>query len=170
MTAGAAGIGRAIAGAFPAGGHRVHVCDIVAEARADFSAASPAAGTTRAGIAEVDDVERVFENLHLRLYGLDVLFNNARIAGSTRPVETVSPADWRRCVAVNLDSAFLCARRAAPLLEPQRAGVIVNIASTAGLHGYPDRTPCAAAEWSHRPRRDASPTGRSRSTLTRSRW
>jgi NAD(P)-dependent dehydrogenase (short-subunit alcohol dehydrogenase family) len=50
-------------------------------------------------------------------------------------------------VAVNLDGAFLCTRRAVPLLKAAGGGAVVNISSTAGLMGYPLRTPYAAAKW-----------------------
>jgi NAD(P)-dependent dehydrogenase (short-subunit alcohol dehydrogenase family) len=65
----------------------------------------------------------------------------------TGPIEALDPEDWRRCIAVNLDGAFLCARRAVPLLKAAGGGSIINISSTAGLMGYPLRTPYAAAKW-----------------------
>ena len=65
----------------------------------------------------------------------------------TSPIDALDPADWRRCVAVNLDGAFLCARRAVPLPKTAGGGAIVNISSTAGLMGYPLRTPYASAQW-----------------------
>ena len=58
--------------------------------------------------------------------------------------------DWRRCLAVNLDSVFLCARRAAPLMRRQGSGSMVNLSSTAGLFGFPRRAPYAAAKWAIR--------------------
>ena len=63
------------------------------------------------------------------------------------PIEHLETEAWRRCVAVNLEGAFLCTRRAAPLLKAAGGGAVVNIASTAGLMGYPLRTPYAAAKW-----------------------
>jgi NAD(P)-dependent dehydrogenase (short-subunit alcohol dehydrogenase family) len=89
----------------------------------------------------------MFEALEQAFGGLEVLINNAGIAGPTGPIETLDPAAWRRCVAVNLDGAFLCARRAVPLLKAAGGGAVVNISSTAGLMGYPLRTPYAAAKW-----------------------
>ena len=55
--------------------------------------------------------------------------------------------DWLRTIDVNLNGAFYCARLAIPLLKASGAGSIVNIASTAGQHGYPLRTPYAASKW-----------------------
>ena len=79
--------------------------------------------------------------------GVDVLVNNAGIAGPTALVEDVDPEAWRDCLAVGLDSHFLLARAVVPHLKRQRSGAIVTISSTAGLYGYGMRTPYAAAKW-----------------------
>jgi NAD(P)-dependent dehydrogenase (short-subunit alcohol dehydrogenase family) len=147
VTAAATGIGRAIARGFMARGDRVHVCDVDPDALAAFHAAHPEAGVSLADVAVEADVDRLFAEATARLGGLDVLVNNAGISGPTAPVEDVAYADWRRCLAVNLDGAFLCARRAAPLLKAQGQGAIVNLSSTSGLFGYPNRAPYCAAKW-----------------------
>ena len=59
----------------------------------------------------------------------------------------MSLADWRACLAVNLDATFLCSRAAIPLLRRAGGGLIVTFSSTAGFMGYPNRTPYAAAKW-----------------------
>ena len=147
VTAGAAGIGRAVAEAFLGAGARVHVCDVDPTALAALESAAPSLGFTQADVADVAQVDQLFEDVMRRLGGLDVLVNNAGIAGPTGPVETLPPEGWRRTLAVNLDGAFLCARRAVPLLKQAGAGSIVNIASTAALFGYPMRSPYAASKW-----------------------
>jgi NAD(P)-dependent dehydrogenase (short-subunit alcohol dehydrogenase family) len=76
-----------------------------------------------------------------------VLVNNAGVAGPTAPVEDVSPEEWRRCLAVDLDSHFLTSRRAAPVMKTQRSGCLIAVSSTAGLVGMGLRTPYAAAKW-----------------------
>jgi NAD(P)-dependent dehydrogenase (short-subunit alcohol dehydrogenase family) len=81
------------------------------------------------------------------LGGVDVLVNNAGIAGPTASVEQVAYEDWRRCLEVGLDSHFLTCRRVAPVMKEQRSGSIINISSTAGLIGYGQRTAYAAAKW-----------------------
>ena len=78
---------------------------------------------------------------------LDVLCANAGVAGPTALVEDVALADWRACVSVNLEGAFLAAKYAAPLMKAARAGSIVVTSSTAGLYGYPNRALYAAAKW-----------------------
>jgi NAD(P)-dependent dehydrogenase (short-subunit alcohol dehydrogenase family) len=55
--------------------------------------------------------------------------------------------DWRRCVSVNIDGAFLAAKHAAPMMKRQQAGVMLLTSSTVGYTGYPHRSPYAAAKW-----------------------
>jgi NAD(P)-dependent dehydrogenase (short-subunit alcohol dehydrogenase family) len=88
-----------------------------------------------------------FETAVRDLGGLDVLVNNAGSAGPTSPVEGIDYPAWSECLQICLDSQFLTCRRAVPLLKAQRSGSIINISSTAGLFGYPLRTPYAAAKW-----------------------
>jgi NAD(P)-dependent dehydrogenase (short-subunit alcohol dehydrogenase family) len=147
VTAGGAGIGRGIAASFLAQGARVWICDIDAKALAATKDAHPELGGSRTDVAHEGAVAAMFVAIEQTFGGLDVLVNNAGIAGPTGPIETLDPADWRRCVAVNLDGAFLCARRAVPLLKAAGGGAIINISSTAGLMGYPLRTPYASAKW-----------------------
>ena len=147
VTAGGAGIGRAIAAAFLSERARVWICDVDPAALAETRRRHPELGTSRTDVADEDDVAAMFAAIEEAFGGLDVLVNNAGIAGPTGGIEMLEPAAWRRCVAVNLDGAFLCARRAVPLLKAAGGGAIINISSTAGLMGYPLRTPYAAAKW-----------------------
>jgi NAD(P)-dependent dehydrogenase (short-subunit alcohol dehydrogenase family) len=81
------------------------------------------------------------------LGGLDVLVNNAGIAGPTRPVDEMPPAEWDRTVAVNLTGMFDVTRLAIPHLKKSEAGVIVNLSSIAGRFGFANRSPYAATKW-----------------------
>ena len=147
VTAGGAGIGQAIAAAFLAADARLWICDIDAEALAATRDEHPELRRSRTDVGDASAVDAMFAAIEQAFGGLDILVNNAGIAGPTGPIETLDPGEWRRCVAVNLDGAFLCARRAVPLLKAAGGGAIVNISSTAGLMGYPLRTPYAAAKW-----------------------
>jgi NAD(P)-dependent dehydrogenase (short-subunit alcohol dehydrogenase family) len=147
ITAAAAGIGRAIATTLLEYGARVLICDIVEERLAECKASLPAIDVTKADVADPAQVDRLFDEVAARLGGLDVLVNNAGIAGPTGLVEELDPAEWDRTLAVNISSHFYCARRAVPLLKAAGGGSIVNLSSVAGILGYPLRTPYAAAKW-----------------------
>jgi len=147
VTAGAGGIGRAITEALIAAGAHVHICDVDEAALAAFAAAHAGHGTTRADVAHEDDVARLFGDAQASLGGLDVLVNNAGIAGPTGGVHEIAVDDWRRCIDVCLTGQFLCSRLAVPLLKAAGGGAIVNMSSAAGRFGYAWRTPYAAAKW-----------------------
>jgi NAD(P)-dependent dehydrogenase (short-subunit alcohol dehydrogenase family) len=147
VTAGAGGIGRAIADALIANGARVMICDVDRAALDAFRAAHPGAGATFADVAVDDDVARLFGEAQALLGGLDVLVNNAGIAGPTGAVEDISPTDWRRCIDVCLTGQFLCAHFAVPMLKAAGGGAIVNMSSAAGRFGYAWRSPYSAAKW-----------------------
>ena len=100
VTAGASGIGRAVADLLIARGARVLVCDVADALLADFRAAHPSAGAVKADVAAEVDVERLFAAAKQSLDGLDALINNAGIAGPTGGVEEIAPADWRRTIDV----------------------------------------------------------------------
>lgn len=147
VTAGAAGIGRAIARTFLEHGARVHLCDVDPAALDEARRLMPAATQTVADVARLADVERLFADVRRSLGGLDVLVNNAGIAGPTARVEDIAPADWDRCIAVDLNGMFYCTRLAMPLLKAAGGGSIINLSSVAGRLGFPLRAPYAAAKW-----------------------
>ncbi len=147
VTAGAAGIGRVIAGAFAQAGARVAVCDVDDAALAEFRQELPGHHAYACDVAEEEQVAELFDDVADALGGLDVLVNNAGIAGPTARVEEVTLAEWRRTLAVNLDGQFLCARAAVPLLRKAGGGTIVNLSSAAGRFGFPRRSPYSASKW-----------------------
>jgi NAD(P)-dependent dehydrogenase (short-subunit alcohol dehydrogenase family) len=147
VTAGASGIGRAIADRLIAEGARVAIGDVAAEFLAEFGKAHPDAVAVAADVAVEGDVDRLFETAARELGGLDALVNNAGIAGPTGGVDEIDPAEWRRCLDVGLTGQFLCARRAVPLIRKAGGGAIVNMSSAAGRLGYAFRTPYAATKW-----------------------
>lgn len=145
ITAGAAGIGREIARAFLAQHARVFVCDIDEAALA----ASAADGilTARYDMASRAEIERMVPAAVSALGGLDVLVNNAGIAGPTLPVDRMPPDEWDEVLAVNLTGMFDVTRLAVPYLKRSPAGVIVNLSSMAGRFGFANRSPYAASKW-----------------------
>ncbi len=147
VTAAGAGIGLGIAQAFHNNGAKVHICDLNSVRLSKARAAMPGIGTSVADVANATQVERLFNEVDAQLGGLDVLVNNAGIAGPTGAVEDIDPAEWERTISVNLNSQFYCARQAIPRLKKNETGLIINISSTAGLYGYPLRAPYAASKW-----------------------
>jgi NAD(P)-dependent dehydrogenase (short-subunit alcohol dehydrogenase family) len=147
VTAGAAGIGLAIVERLLFHGARIFVCDVDEQALASFRKANPTAGAIKADVSDESAVDTLFAAVRTELGGLDALINNAGIAGPTGGVEDIDPAEWRRCIDVDLTGQFLCARLAVPMLKSAGGGCIVNISSAAGRHGYAYRTPYSSAKF-----------------------
>ncbi|WP_039016937.1 SDR family oxidoreductase [Halocynthiibacter namhaensis] len=143
ITAGASGIGLAMAQAFDADGYEVWVTDVN---EAALNALPSHYHGHLANAASEGDMKAVFTKVEAA-GGLDALCANAGIAGPTAAVEDVELADWQQCVSVNLEGAFLAAKYAAPLMKAAGKGAIVVTSSTAGIYGYPFRAPYAAAKW-----------------------
>jgi NAD(P)-dependent dehydrogenase (short-subunit alcohol dehydrogenase family) len=147
VTAGASGIGLEITRAFVEEGARVHVCDVDPAALDAFAGSHPVITHSLADVADRAAVSRLFEDAARELGGLDVLVNNAGIAGPTGRVEEINPEDWDRCLDICITGQFNCVRLAVPALKQSRNASIVNISSAAGRFGFPLRTPYAAAKW-----------------------
>lgn len=147
VTAGASGIGREIVRAFAAQGATVFVCDIDAEGLDSLAREIPGLTTMVCDMSKREEIEQMVAFGVRALGGLDVLVNNAGIAGPTAPVEEVAPDEWERVVQVNLNGTFNVTRLAIRHLKQSPAGVIINISSVAGRFGYPNRSPYAATKW-----------------------
>lgn len=147
VTAGGDGIGLEIARAFTEAGAKVLVCDIRPESLERLAETLPEVHSCVADVSREADVAAMFELVDRKLGGLDVLVNNAGMAGPTGAVETLSLADWERTLAVNLTGQFLCVRQAVPRLRKGREPSIINLASIAGHLGMPGRAPYSASKW-----------------------
>jgi NAD(P)-dependent dehydrogenase (short-subunit alcohol dehydrogenase family) len=166
VTGGAAGIGRATAVAFAAGGARVVVSDVDATGGEQTAQlirdAGGQASFIRADVSLARDVEAMIAHT-LSTYGqMDIAFNNAGIEGALAPTAEYPEDAWDRVIAVNLTSVFLCMKHQIPhMLE--RGGAIVNNASilgsvafanagayTASKHGVLGLTRAAAQEYAPR--------------------
>ena len=147
ITAGAGGIGLAIARAFHANGARVHVCDIDEAGLSAAARAMPGVSVSRCDVGDRAAVEGMVAEAVARLGGLEVVVNNAGIGGPTRPVHELDPADWDAVLRVNLTGAFDVCRLAIPHLLKAGKGVIINMSSAAGRFGYPNRSPYSASKW-----------------------
>jgi NAD(P)-dependent dehydrogenase (short-subunit alcohol dehydrogenase family) len=147
VTAGAGGIGRAIALAFASAGASVHACDIDASALSDLRVQAPGVTTSVCDIADREAVQRMVREAVAAMGGLDVLVNNAGIAGPAASVETMDPAAWESVLRVNLTGTFTVTQAAIPYLKKSDAGSIVVMSSLAGRFGYPNRSPYATTKW-----------------------
>ena len=147
VTGGASGVGRTIAESFIARGASAHVCDASERHIDDFLASNPDASASLCDIGDSSQVVSAFEDLKAKYDGLHVLVNNAGIAGPTGSAEDLDVDGWNRCIDVNLNGTFYTTRLAIPLLKQQQGGAIINMASTAGLFGCPNRSPYVASKW-----------------------
>jgi NAD(P)-dependent dehydrogenase (short-subunit alcohol dehydrogenase family) len=147
VTAGASGIGRAIADLFLDQGAQVHICDVSDTFLADFRSTHPKAGCTKADVSSDSEVKHLFDEIEKSLGGLDILVNNAGIAGPTGGVDEISSEEWRRTLDICLTGQYLCAHHAVPMLKQAGGGAIINLSSAAGRFGYAFRSPYAAAKW-----------------------
>ena len=147
ITAGASGIGEATAKQFLDAGARVHICDINEPALSRFLTDNPTASGSHTDVSQEPAIDALFEDVKNKLGGLDILNNNAGVSGPTATIEEIKYADWQKCMDVNLGAAFMCSHRAIPLLKTSGGGSIINMSSTAGLFGFPNRAAYCSAKW-----------------------
>jgi len=143
ITAGASGIGLAMAQSFAATGAKVWVSDVDAAALAALPA-----GLRGSAVSVANEIAMAHLAVEIATEwgGLDVVCVNAGVKGPTSLIEDTDFAAWRECLGVCLDGAFLTVKHTAPLMKAG-GGAIIFTASTAGLYGFPYRAPYAAAKW-----------------------
>jgi len=147
VTAGASGIGKHIAAAFLSSGADVYTCDINTEA---LKAAATELKGLKTGVCNVGDraqIEEMVADAATKLGGIDVLVNNAGIAGPTAPVQEVDPDQWEQVLKINLTGTFIVTKHAIPHLIRSGHGVITNLSSAAGRFGYPNSSPHSPVKW-----------------------
>ena len=132
VTGGVQGIGAAIAKRLQASGAKVAIWDLDASPRTD--------------VADPISVEAAVKRTIAEFGSIDVLVNNAGIAGKNVPTVDYPVEEWERVLRVNLTSQFLCCRAVAPHMVKARYGRIVNIASIAGKEGNPNAVAYSASK------------------------
>lgn len=147
ITAGAGGIGRAMALAFANAGARVHVCDIDAKGLDALCAQHPGITGSVCDISDRHSVRQMVLTGTTALGGLDVLVNNAGISGPTASVEDMDFEAWEAVIRVNLTGTFSVTQAAIPHLKQSQAGSIIVMSSLAGRFGYPNRSPYSTTKW-----------------------
>lgn len=145
VTAGANGIGLAIAKKFKDLGARVYVTDIDQRAVEIARKYGFKASVSDASVEE--DVIRLMSSVETELGGLDVLVNNAGVAGPTGPVETLTSDAWTRTFDVNIHGQFYCVKHSLGMLRRGTDPAIVNLSSAAGRLGMAGRSAYSASKW-----------------------
>jgi 3-oxoacyl-[acyl-carrier protein] reductase len=128
VTGGSAGIGAAIAKRLQASGAKVTIWDID--------------GSPRVDVTDPKSIEKALQGIDK----VDVLVNNAGVAGKNVPTVDYPIEEWERVLRVNLTSQFLCCRAVAPKMVKAKYGRIVNIASVAGKEGNPNAVAYSASK------------------------
>lgn len=150
ITAGAGGIGLAIARRFADLGARLCLCDISEQALDEARAALPEALVIQADVSRSDDIAALYEAFGARHDRLDILVNNAGISGPTKPVEEITDDEWARTLGVNITAMFYATRAAVPLFRAAGAGCVINMSSVAGRVGMPLRLPYSVSKYAVR--------------------
>ncbi|MGE3916994.1 MAG: SDR family NAD(P)-dependent oxidoreductase [Hyphomicrobiaceae bacterium] len=147
VTGGAQGIGRAATERFVASGAKVAIWDHdIALAEKTAAAIGPAVKAYACDVTDYGAIEKA-RDATLRDFGrIDILLNNAGIAGANATVWETSVEEWRKVMRVNLDGPFLCCKAVVPGMIAQNYGRIVNIASIAGKEGNPNAAHYSASK------------------------
>jgi 3-oxoacyl-[acyl-carrier protein] reductase len=138
VTGGGSGFGAGIVRKFVAEGAKVVVADLNGDAAESVAAAAGgAARAVRADVTVAADVRAMLDTAEHAFGPLDILVNNAGMGHSPQPLEALDEAVWDRIAAVNMKSIYLALREAVPRFKARGRGVVLNMASTAGVSPRP---------------------------------
>ena len=147
ITAGASGIGLATAKILSQRGAKVFICDVdrnkVNKINKDKK------NNIKAYLCDVDEkneVEIFFDQIKKSIKKIDCLINNVGIAGPTGSIENLNSENWNQTLKTNVISHFLFTKNSIPMLKKNKGGSIINISSTAGVFGFPLRSPYAVSK------------------------
>lgn len=143
ITAGASGIGLAIAELFLERNYLVTICDLDSLAVKRAAARLGGLNAQEADVSDAAAVDALVASLPL----VDVLINNAGIAGPIGGIESIAPDEWARCFAVNVHGAFHMIRAATPGMRAKGGGSIINISTASTVTGLPGRSAYVSSKW-----------------------
>jgi len=150
VTGGAKGIGRAACIKLAEEGAAVAVTDLdEREGSAVAQAIAQNKGQAAFWALDVSDASRVaavFSEVRERFGKVDVLVNNAGIAGCNKPTDEVTESEWERVMAVNVKGVFLCTREVIGYMREAGGGSIINLSSIYGIIGAADLPPYHASK------------------------
>ncbi len=150
ISAGASGIGWSTAKICLSRGATVFICDI--ENKYLKKVQKHPLNKKKLFVYECDasnenQVSELFKKINKKTKKIDALINNVGIAGPTGSLEKLKSQDWERTIQVDVNSHFYFTKKAIPLIKKSKNGSIINISSTAGILGFPLRSPYAASKW-----------------------
>lgn len=149
VTGGAQGIGRAVVERLLKSGASVAIWDMdeaLARKTAGELAGLGKVSAVKADVTDWSSIEKATAETAKILGGIDLLVNNAGIAGPNAPVDTYDLAAWNQVIGIDLTGVFHCCRAVVPLMKAQKYGRIVNVASIAGKEGNPNASAYSAAK------------------------
>lgn len=150
ITGAACGIGRATARLLAREGAKVAITDIDDQAgnslADEVNAAGGLARYWHLDTADEDNVQKVFAEVARAFGSIDVLVNNAGIAGVDKPTHEISRKEWETLMSINVTGVFLCTKHVIPYMQKASAGSIINMSSIYGLVGAADLPPYHASK------------------------
>ena len=150
ISAGASGIGWSTAKLFLSRGATVYICDIdkkLINKIKKHPLNNKKLFSYECDASNENQVSAFFKQVSKKTKKIDALINNVGIAGPTGTIEKLKSKDWEQTLKVNVISHFYFSRLAIPMLKKNKTGVIINFSSTAGIFGFPLRSPYAASKW-----------------------
>ena len=150
ISAGASGIGLATAKICLSRGAYIYLSDIDSKSLSKLNKhplKNKRLFTFNCDAADEGQVIDLFKNISKKTNKIDALINNVGIAGPTGSLEKLKSKEWERTIQVDVNSHFYFTKKAIPLIKKSKNGSIINISSTAGILGFPLRSPYAASKW-----------------------
>ena len=147
ISAGASGIGWATAKILDQRGARVYICDVDSYKVRKIN--DNKKNNIKAYLCNVDEKNEVnlfFDQIKKKTKTIDCLINNVGIAGPTGPIESLNSENWDQTFKTNVIGHFLFTKNSIPMLKKNKGGSIINISSTAGVFGFPLRSPYAVSK------------------------
>ncbi|MGX4675853.1 SDR family oxidoreductase [SAR92 clade bacterium H246] len=146
VTAGASGIGLAVARSFLSEGAKVWICDVDQKTLDQVLSENKCLRGLVADVGRPEQVETFFTKSIESMGGVDVLVNNAGIGGPRDAIENIAYQDWDDCIRINLSGMFYCSKQVIPVMKQQQSGCIINISTTSAKTGLPNRLPYVASK------------------------